>query len=368
MQRLTFRAMGCQMLAVLDDTSAQAARLLAQVPGWFEGWEQTLSRFRQDSELSQLNRNAGRQTPVSAVLWEVVQAALHAARQSQGLVVPTLLHALEAAGYDRSFEALGADLSRGTARRAPTPPPASPPPDTGDWRAIRCDSRTRCITLPAGMRLDLGGIAKGWAADQAVGRLSAYGPALVDAGGDIAISGPRADGQPWPIGVASPATWAAAPPPPERGRKGFSPEEPSSVVCRLSSDHQSLLGLLMLPRAGRPSSCGVATSGRDVRRWQRNGVWQHHILDPRSGQPAITDVISATVVAPTALEAEIAAKVALILGSRDGLAWLEARPPLAGLLVLEDGRVIPSRRLDDVFLEESCDICRLEEAECHSQG
>lgn len=362
MQRLTFRAMGCQMLAVLDDTSAQAARLLAQVPAWFEGWEQTLSRFRQDSELSQLNRNAGRQTPVSAVLWEVVQAALHAARQSQGLVVPTLLNALEAAGYDRSFEALGADLGF-----ALPLPPASPPPDTGDWRAIRCDSRTRSITLPAGMRLDLGGIAKGWAADQAVGRLSAYGPALVDAGGDIAISGPRADGQPWPIGVASPITWTTAPPPPER-RKGFSPEEPSSAVCRLSSDHQSLLGLLMLPRAGLPSRCGVATSGRDVRRWQRNGVWHHHILDPRSGQPAITDVISATVVAPTALEADIAAKVALILGSRDGLAWLEARPTLAGLLVLEDGRVIHSRRLDDVFLEGSCDICRLEEAECLSQG
>lgn len=362
MQRLTFRAMGCQMLAVLDDTSAQATRLLAQVPGWFEGWEQTLSRFRQDSELSQLNRNAGRQTPVSAVLWEVVQAALHAARQSQGLVVPTLLNTLEATGYDRSFEALGANLSKGTARRAPTPPPASPPPDSGAWRAIRCDSRTRSITLPAGMRLDLGGIAKGWAADQAVGRLSAYGPALVDAGGDIAISGPRADGQPWPIGVASPLTWTAAPPPPERS------EGRSSALSPLSSDHQSLLGLLMLPRAGLPSSCGVATSGRDVRRWQRNGVWQHHILDPRSGQPAMTNVISATVVAPTALEAEIAAKVALILGSRDGLAWLEARPALAGLLVLEDGRVIHSRRLDDVSLEGSCDICRLEEAECLSQG
>lgn len=362
MQRLTFRAMGCQMLAVLDDTSAQAARLLAQVPGWFEGWEQTLSRFRQDSELSQLNRNAGRQMPVSAVLWEVIQAALHAARQSQGLVVPTLLNALEAAGYDRSFEALGADLRWGTARHAPTPPPASPPPESGDWQAIRCDSRTRSITLPAGMRLDLGGIAKGWAADQAVGRLSAYSPALVDAGGDIAISGPRADGQPWPIGVASPLTWTAAPPPPERS------EGRSSALSPLSSDYQSLLGLLMLPRAGLPSSCGVATSGRDVRRWQRNGVWQHHILDPRSRQPAMTDVISATVVAPTALEAEIAAKVALILGSRDGLAWLEARPALAGLLVLEDGRVIRSRRLDDVFLEGSCDIYGLEEAECLSQG
>lgn len=311
MRRLTFRAMGCQMLAVLDVASEQAARLLAQVPAWFEEWEQTLSRFRQDSELSQLNRNAGRWTPVSAVLWAVVQAALLAARQSQGLVVPTLLNALEAAGYDRTFEALSRSLSTSC---------PSPHPTVEDWRAIRCDSRTRSIYLPAGMRLDLGGIAKGWAADQAVQRLSAYGPALVDAGGDIAISGPRADGQPWPIGVARP-------------EPGLSSSFPGR------GEDGNGVGLLMISRGG------VATSGRDVRRWQRDGAWQHHILDPRSGRPAVTDVLSATVVAPTALEAESAAKVALILGSRDGLAWLEARPELAGLLVLEDGHVIFSRRL-----------------------
>lgn len=317
MQRLAFRAMGCQMLAVLDVASPQAARPLAQVPGWFEEWEQTLSRFRPDSELSQLNRNAGRWTPVSAVLWEVVRVALHAARQSQGLVVPTLLSALEAAGYDRTFEAIGVG-------RGPTRP--SLPPNIGDWRAIRCDSRTRSICLPVGVRLDLGGIAKGWAADQAAQRLSAYGPALVDAGGDIAVSGPRADGRPWPIGVARPE-----------------PSLPSSSPERGEDGNE--LGLLML------SGGGVATSGRDVRRWQRNGVWQHHILDPRTGQPAVTDVLSATVVAPTALEAEIAAKVALILGSRDGLAWLEARPMLAGLLVLENGCVLYSRRLENILWE-----------------
>ena len=90
---------------------------------------------------------------------------------------------------------------------------------------------------------------------------------------------------------------------------------------------------------------GVATSGRDYRRWQRNGVWQHHLLDPSTGRPAETDALSATVIAPSAYEAEIAAKLALILGSRHGLAWLEARPALAGLLILEDGRILSSRRL-----------------------
>jgi thiamine biosynthesis lipoprotein len=84
---------------------------------------------------------------------------------------------------------------------------------------------------------------------------------------------------------------------------------------------------------------GVATSGRDYRRWRRGGVWQHHLLDPRTGRPAQTDVLSATVLGPSAAEAEVAAKVALILGSRAGLAWLAARPALTGVLVLADGQV-----------------------------
>ena len=90
---------------------------------------------------------------------------------------------------------------------------------------------------------------------------------------------------------------------------------------------------------------GVATSGRDYRRWQRNGVWQHHIIDPRTGLPAKTDVLSATVVASTTSEAEAAAKAALILGSDAGLDWLEAHPSCAGLLVLEDGQVSYSSRI-----------------------
>jgi len=93
-------------------------------------------------------------------------------------------------------------------------------------------------------------------------------------------------------------------------------------------------------------STAVATSGRDYRRWTRGGVEQHHIIDPRTGQPAQTDILSATIVAPSGPLAEIAAKVAFILGSRAGLAWLDARTTMAGLLVLEDGRTLRSRRMD----------------------
>lgn len=166
-------------------------------------------------------------------------------------------------------------------------------------RTIAWDAGNRQIYLPPGVGLDFGGVAKGWAAQQAVRRLRAYGPALVDAGGDIAISGLQRDGEGWPVGVADP----------------FQP----------GAD----IGVLNL------ASGGVATSGIDYRRWQQGGAWKHHIIDPRTGQPAETDLLSVTVIAPSLLEAEMAAKTALISGSQDGLAWLAAQPGLEGLLVLQ---------------------------------
>ena len=299
MQRLEFRAMGCHMLALLD--TPYSLEQMNKVPVWFEAWEQALSRFRPESELNQLNRNAGRPMQTSPILWEVIQASLQAARESDGTVTPTLLAALESAGYDRTFESI---LSGESPQR---------PGWTlvGDWRTIECEESTRSVCLPPEMRLDLGGIAKGWAADEAARRLGMHGPALIDAGGDIAVSGPLSNGARWPIGVADP------------------------------SDPERNLEMLMIARGG------VATSGRDYRRWQRNGIWKHHIIDPRTGEPAETDIITATVIAPTALQAEAAAKRVFISGGRAGLDWLDGQTTLAGLLVLEGGYVLHCSRLGD---------------------
>ena len=299
MQEITFRAMGCQMMTAIDSPLPEVQTLLNQVPGWFEIWEQHLSRFRPDSELSEVNQNGGSQ-PISTVLAQVTHEALLAQHQSDGLVNPLLLNALEVAGYDRNFADLAEDII----------PQSNLPLMNGNWN-LKLDFDHRNLTLPPGARLDLGGIAKGWAADQAAQRLGKLAPALVDAGGDMAASGPQADGSPWPVGVANP----------------LNPFDP---------DDQ--LDLVMLWRGG------VATSGRDYRRWRKDGRWQHHIIDPRTSRPALTDVLSATVVAPSACLAETAAKSVLILGSLEGLYWLDERPELAGLIVLEDGETIPSRR------------------------
>ncbi len=305
--------MGCQMLAAIDSTSPSIAQKIDRVPAWFEEWEQSLSRFRETSELSQLNRRSGETVWVSQTFWEVLQAALRAQQESNGLVTPAVYDAMRAAGYVYSFDPhipawpQSSDL------------PALVPQDL--LTTARMDRNTHTVTLPAGLRLDFGGIAKGWAAHQAAQRLKAYGPALVDAGGDIAISGLQADGQPWPVGVADP----------------HHPDE--------------TLEVLLLGRGG------IATSGRDYRKWKQGAIWKHHIIDPRSGQPAETDVYTATVLAPNAMEAEVAAKVLLVLGSRLGLEWIENRPGLAALVVLEDGRRMASSRFERVPKDRSMYVC-----------
>ncbi|MCS7289655.1 MAG: FAD:protein FMN transferase [Roseiflexus sp.] len=302
MQSIAFRAMGCQMRALLDSDTEAAKMAIHAVPHWFAEWERSLSRFRHDSELSALNRRAGEGwTPVSRTLWDVINDAITAARLSDGLVTPGVLTALEAAGYDRDFVQV--------ADGAPARSQATLPPP-GDWRAVRLDPQRRAVALPPGMRLDLGGVAKGWAATRAVQRLAAHGPALVDAGGDIAVRGARADGEPWAVGIANP----------------FQPNE--------------LLDVVLL------TDGGVATSGRDLRRWRQGDIERHHIIDPRTGAPATTDVLTATVIAPSLLEAEVAAKVVVILGSEAGMAWLTVRPWLAGLIVTETQNVLRTATLE----------------------
>jgi FAD:protein FMN transferase len=296
MQRLEFRAMGCHMTAVFD--ADRRAASVQDVPRWFEAWEQTFSRFRADSELSQLNQHAGQWRRVSAAMWEVIHLALVAARWTDGLFSPTILNALEAIGYDRSFDEIAA-----------TAEPIATRPD-GQWQSIQRQSLKRSICLPPDVRLDLSGIVKGWAADRAAKKLGVLGPALIDAGGDVAVSGPRTDGSPWPIGVLNP----------------FQPDQ-----------HFETLKIVQ---------GGVATSGKDYRRWLRDGKWQHHLIDPRTGLPAQTDVLSATVIAPTTYEAEIAAKVIAITGSEHGLVWLEEQPDYAAVIVREDSRAVYSAQMN----------------------
>ncbi len=299
MHRLEFQAMGCRMLAIVDCDEYPAA--LQEVPLWFEEWEQVLSRFRLDSELSRLNRNAGTPVTVGEILWEVFDASLEAEKQTAGLVNPLILDALVEAGYGETFKSLSFETSTDASYFPMIVPSVND---------IVSDKASGTICLPSGGHLDFGGIAKGWCAQQAAARLQAVGPALVSAGGDIAVSGPPSDGSEWEIIVDDPL-------------------QPGGD-----------LDTFYISRGG------VATSGKDRRRWMRHGKLQHHIIDPRTASPAETDVLTATVIAPTAVQAEAAAKAILISGSQVGLDWLEAAHDLDALLVLEHGQRIYSRNFE----------------------
>ena len=291
MLTIAFSTMGCAGRAVLDAEGSAAESALHELPAWLARRERVLSRFDATSDLCRLN-DEGHADAVDDVLFEGVSVALAAARETDGLVTPTVAEALEAAGYDRDFAAVDRD------QRAAAPIARAIP----DVSGIVLDPIARSIRLPRGVRLDLGGTAKGWCADEAVTRLSRLGPALVDLGGDIAVSPGR---RPWPVAVEGPG-----------------------------GDE---LDLVLLERGG------LATSGRDHRRWRRGGVEQHHLVDPRTGLPAHTDILTVTVLGPSARVAETAAKRVLLSGTEEGLAFLEAAG-LSALVVRDDGTVVRSRR------------------------
>jgi FAD:protein FMN transferase len=297
MIRREFRAMGSRMLAVIDSDTPTAARAAEAVPTWFEEWETALSRFRPESELNRLNGRAGQAVQVSRTLYEVFLAARAAEAFTGGLVRPTMLEAIVRAGYDRSFDRLDED-----GEMAPQILLAAP---ASSWQ-IECDDDEQRIVLPRGVQLDFGGVAKGWAAREAARRLDSVGAALVDAGGDIAVSRPPGEGA-WPIGIRDP----------------FHPElDFEKLQIRFE---------------------GVATSGTDYHRWRRGARWNHHLIDPATGLPAETDVLTATVVARDVTQAEAAAKYVVIAGSAAGMEWLEADPQLAGVVVTQSGEALYSR-------------------------
>lgn len=272
-----FRAMGSHMQAWLDAPTAANAGVLQHVPVWFEAWEAALSRFRPTSELCHLNDHAGLWVRVSKLMLGVVQAAVDAARMTNGLFNPLILPALEAAGYDRSFNpGAFAPHPHEYADRVPA------------WEAIEINVDQCCVRLPAGSRLDLGGVAKGWAAQRAAQWLYETGPCLVDAGGDMAARGAPDSSDGWEVTV---------------------PDD-SVIVLR---------------------DAAVATSGTDYRQWVSGDRVYHHLIDPRIGSPADSNILTATVVADNAVRAEAWAKAALISG---------AMPELPTLFVHQDGSII----------------------------
>ncbi len=186
-----FHAMGTTISLLVPTRALPVARIVAR--SLFGTWEDTLSRFRAGSELLALNRRAGRPVTVSPLLYAVLTAAIEAAQATNGIFDLSMHGQMRQIGYDRSFEQLAEDM----------PEPTMPARPGGGWRGIELDPERRQVTLPVGVGLDLGGIAKGLAVDAVVARLRQLGfeRALINAGGDLAVLGVPPGSDAWPIAV-----------------------------------------------------------------------------------------------------------------------------------------------------------------------
>ncbi len=298
LERVEWRAVGttCSAAATTgagDEQRARAALVAAQEE--VAACESELSRFDAASDLSRLNASSGEWAPVGPRLLETLRLAVEAREDTGGRFDPTVLPALVAAGYDRSFELLE----------------ERPAIRLDGWRAgsaIELDEARGRARLAPGTAVDLGGIGKGYAARRALDAMLAAAPdlagGLVDLGGDIAVRGETPEGGPWRIAVADPRR----------------PGETLAVLALAAG--------------------GVATSGRDARRFGPSGSL-HHLIDPETGEPAFAGPLTVTVVAPDAAEAEAHATTLAIASLEEARAHVAARPALSAIYVPHAGPMVP---------------------------
>jgi thiamine biosynthesis lipoprotein len=272
-------------------TRDAATRATRHVLARIDAWADRLTRFDPASELSQLNLAPGSRVDVGATLTAVLDWGRGAEMLSDGIVDIGLLDARLLAESD------------GTSDDAPATPACR------RWSLVR-HGRGAMVERPAGLLFDLDGVAKGWLADRALDLIPDVS-AVVDADGDVAVRVADDDG--WAIGVADPR------------------------------DQESPLTVLRLGRGDEPvARYGVATSGTSVHRWSGDGRTRHHLIDPRTGRPALTDVVQATVIARTARAAEAFAKTAVIVGSEAAARQLDRHDVLGQILVTEMGDILAS--------------------------
>jgi FAD:protein FMN transferase len=291
---VSFGALGSTaVVAVTDPARLDEGR--AAVEQVVSAFDESCSRFRQDSELERLNRAGGQAVSATELFLDAVAAALRAAELTDGDVDPTVGEALIALGYDRDWEELARAPGAGRQTRIAAVP---------GWRTIQLDREAGTVQLARGVRLDLGASAKALAADRAAAAAGEQtgGGVLVSLGGDIAIAGPA----------------------PEEGWR-----------VRVTDDHRadwSAPGQWIALAGG-----GLATSSTTVRRWPTADGAAHHLVDPATGRPATGLWRTVSVAAASCLDANIASTAAIIRGE-SALGWLRSLE-LPSRLVDEDGRV-----------------------------
>jgi FAD:protein FMN transferase len=268
-----FSAMNTSILFAAEGDVNRVERGFREAEDMIYAFERKFTRFSDTSELTELNRSAGIWFAASPELFEVVSLAYTGYQNTGGLFNPGILAALENSGYNRSME-----LIRGKV----VPPPAfrgGTSETAAHFSQVRLNGERQEIFLPLGLRIDLGGIAKGWIAEKAAQHLvrNAYS-CLVDAGGDLFTIGLPSSEKFWRVALEDP----------------FDPAHDLTVL------------------AVGPGA--VATSTIAKRSWRQNGKERHHIIDPRTALPAQPAWVSVSVMCAHAAQAEVLAKALLIGG------------------------------------------------------
>jgi thiamine biosynthesis lipoprotein len=281
---IEFRAMGnaCRIVAPTADLARRGRELVDDL-------ERRWSRFLPGSEISHLNATAGDLTVVSEPTFRLLERAEHARGATSGAYNPFVLDRLEELGYDRPWGESPPDSA------APAPVPAAPICTA----PIELFDTICAVRLPPGARVDPGGIGKGLAGDLVAEHLRRLGAssAQIELGGDVRVLGPSWGGGEWHIDVTP------------------SGDAPAARITIAEG--------------------GVATSGVTRRRWTRGGRTLHHLLDPRTGWPADTDLAMVTASASTLWWAEVVAKVAVMAGSAGAEAVLREHGASGVLLCTE---------------------------------
>jgi thiamine biosynthesis lipoprotein len=300
--------MGTLFTATLYAPDSQSASRAAQDAFHrIDQLEDVMSDYQADSDLNLLSASpVGKAVPVSQDLFDVIQKAQKISRQSKGTFDITVGPYVRLWRFARKRKVLPTAQELEVAR------------GSVGYQNLRLNEKARTVTLLApNMRLDLGGIAKGYAADQALGVLRSNGlpRALIAASGDIAIGDPP-PGQPgWRIGVAS-------------------------IDARTNELSQAIW----------LRNAAISTSGDTEQFIEIDGVRYSHIISPKTGL-GLTHRIQATIVAPDATTTDSIATTVCILGVEEGLRLVEKLPRTSALILTKDGmeqRTYASRRFEAI--------------------
>ena len=288
----TIRALGTEVEFYLQsDTKRDFEADLIELEKIVTDFEAAFSRFILTSELSLFNQSTGSFWS-SAEFIDILIEARNFYHLTQGIFNPSILPDLERVGYDKSFNLLDADSAKAVIPQEYK---------NNNFDLINIDVESNLITKPTDLKIDLGGIGKGYVVDVLVKNIidKGYKNFWISAGGDMYLSGVNEKKELYKVGVQNP--------------------------LKLDKDIASILVI--------DDKLAVATSGVAKRQWKREGKTYNHVIDPRTGTSVSNDVLAVTVISDKAIKSDVFAKTILILGKEEGLKFINNQEKCEALII-----------------------------------